>query len=44
MLSSLLLGVGATDPMTFAGVTIFLIVVGLLACWIPAWRATKSIR
>jgi putative ABC transport system permease protein len=41
VLSSLLLGIGTTDPITFFGVAILLSVVALLACWIPARRATK---
>jgi ABC-type antimicrobial peptide transport system permease subunit len=41
LVSSLLFGVGATDPVTFAGVAILLAVVALLACWIPARRAAK---
>jgi len=40
-LSSLLFGVTATDPLTFAAVIALLIATALLACCIPARRATK---
>jgi len=41
VLASLLLGVGTTDSVTFAGVPFLLILVALLACYIPARRAAR---
>ena len=41
LMSSLLFGVKASDPLTFAVVPLLLATVALLACWIPARRAAK---
>jgi putative ABC transport system permease protein len=40
-MAKLLIGVSATDPLTYAMVAILLCVVTLLACWIPARRALR---
>ena len=40
-LRSLLFGVTSTDPVTFAGVIVLLLIAGLLACYIPARRAAN---
>ena len=40
-LGSLLYGVSATDPLTFAVIALLPMIVTTLACWVPARRATK---
>ena len=44
MLSSLLYGVLPTDAVTFVAVSLLLTAVGMVACYIPARRATKDDR
>jgi putative ABC transport system permease protein len=41
LMSSLLFGVDATDPGTFAGVSLLLLIVAALACYVPARRASR---
>jgi putative ABC transport system permease protein len=41
VLSGLLFGVGATDPLTFTGIALLLASVAMLACYIPARKAAR---
>jgi len=41
LLRGLLFGIGPADPLTFAAVPLLLVSVALLACWLPARRASQ---
>jgi putative ABC transport system permease protein len=41
VIANLLFGVNATDPITFIAIPLLLAFVALLACWIPALRASR---
>jgi ABC-type antimicrobial peptide transport system permease subunit len=41
VMTSLLFGVSARDPLVFAGTAAVLMIVALLACWLPARRAAR---
>jgi putative ABC transport system permease protein len=40
-LSTVLVGIGTADPVTYAGIAVVFGLVALLACALPAWRATR---
>jgi len=40
-MAMMLFGIHPTDPVTFIGITAMVVLMALLACWIPARRATK---
>lgn len=41
LMSTMIYGIGAHDPATFAGVVALLVASAAMACLLPAWRATR---
>jgi len=41
LIGSLLFGVRPSDPATIAGVIAAISLVAMVACWLPAWRASR---
>jgi putative ABC transport system permease protein len=41
VMSTMLVGVSPTDPLTFAAIVVFFLAVAALACWIPSRRAAR---
>jgi ABC-type lipoprotein release transport system permease subunit len=41
LISGLIYGVAPSDPLTLLGVTVLFGIVALLACWMPARRASN---
>jgi putative ABC transport system permease protein len=41
IMSSMLVGVGATDPLTFGAMTVIFLALATVACWVPARRAAR---
>jgi putative ABC transport system permease protein len=41
LLTKMLFGVSATDPITFGGIALMLVTIALLACTVPAVKATR---
>ena len=42
LLTSLLFGIKPTDPIAYTGVSLLLVLVAFVACWVPARRATRQ--
>jgi len=41
LIASLLFGVQPTDATTLAAVIVMIVLVAAIACWLPAWRASR---
>jgi ABC-type antimicrobial peptide transport system permease subunit len=41
LLAALLFGVDPIDPVTMSAVTVMVVSVAAVACWLPAWRASR---
>jgi len=42
VLSALIYGIEGTDPIVYAAIILLLPGVALTACWVPAWRASRT--
>jgi putative ABC transport system permease protein len=42
LLARALFGISGADPATYTGVAVLLVITGLLACIVPAWRASNT--
>jgi ABC-type lipoprotein release transport system permease subunit len=42
MIRQMLFGVEPTDVATYVGVSLFVLLVALIACLVPAWRAVRT--
>jgi ABC-type antimicrobial peptide transport system permease subunit len=40
-MSGLLFGVSASDPVTLVAISLLILLIALIASYVPAWRATK---
>jgi putative ABC transport system permease protein len=41
LMSGLLFGVSASDPVTLVAISLLILLIALIASYVPAWRATK---
>jgi len=41
LLSGMLYGVGGSDPVSVMGAAVCLLAIALVACYLPAWRASR---
>jgi putative ABC transport system permease protein len=41
LIDAMLFGISRLDPVTYLGVSVLLLAVSVIACWVPAWRAAS---